>query len=89
MADCNTFFSKTGFKNVHFAEADLTTLSEKEAYDLILCVDVMEHIEEDEKVLRNFYNAMKPGGLLVISNLLTRVDRMFTTRPWEGGSIRY
>ncbi len=67
IADCNTFFHKIGLKNTSFAEADLTTFSEKEAYDLILCVDVMEHIEEDEKVLRNFYQSLKKDGMLLIS----------------------
>ncbi len=65
--DCNNFFQKIGLKNVHFAEADLTKFSEPEAYDLVLCVDVMEHIEEDEKVLRNYYQALKTGGMLLIS----------------------
>ncbi len=36
-------------------------------YDIILSVDVMEHIEEDELVFRNFYRALKPGGIILIS----------------------
>jgi SAM-dependent methyltransferase len=67
IADCNAFFSKAGLTNAHFAEADLTTFNEPEQYDLILCVDVMEHIEEDEKVLHNFYRSLKKGGTLLIS----------------------
>ncbi len=65
--DCNNFFQKIGRNNAAFAVADLTKFDEKEKYDLVLCVDVMEHIEEDELVLRNFYNALKPGGMLLIS----------------------
>ncbi len=67
ISDCNDFFQKIGFDNVRFAEADLTTFGEEEKYDLILCVDVMEHIEEDEKVLQNFHRALKKGGMLLIS----------------------
>lgn len=67
IADCNTFFDKIGLKNARFAEADLTTFDEKETYDLVLCVDVMEHIEEDERVLKNFCHAIKEGGMLLIS----------------------
>jgi len=67
IADCNVFFDKIGWKNVRFAKADLTAFDEKETYDLILCVDVMEHIEADEKVLKNFYRAIKKGGMLLIS----------------------
>ncbi len=67
IADCNQFFSKVGLENVTFEKADLTKFVETEAYDMVLCVDVMEHIEEDELVLRNFYKSLRPGGFLLIS----------------------
>ncbi len=67
IADCNRFFKKIGLTNASFAKADLSTLAENETYDLVLCVDVMEHIEKDEKVLKNYYNALKTGGMLLIS----------------------
>ena len=65
--DCNFFFDKRGFKNVKFEVADLTKINYKEEYDFILNVDVMEHIVEDELVLKNFANALKPGGNLLIN----------------------
>jgi SAM-dependent methyltransferase len=68
MAECNEFFSKTGHGDrVQFETADLTLLSDKNAYNLILTVDVMEHIEADEKVFNNFHNALRENGVLVIS----------------------
>jgi len=65
--DCNTFFRKIGLKNAHFEVADLTKFVEEEKYNLVLCVDVMEHIEEDELVLRNYCRSLKKGGMLLIS----------------------
>ncbi len=66
--DCNNFFTKIGKQEkVSFEVGDLTKLNEKGAYNLILSVDVMEHIEEDETVFENFYKAMKSGGMLLIS----------------------
>ncbi|GET27088.1 class I SAM-dependent methyltransferase [Prolixibacter sp. NT017] len=68
IADCNQFFNRIGKgERVHFAEADLTKFDEPETYDLILSVDVMEHILEDEQVFRNFNASLKPGGVLFIS----------------------
>ena len=68
IADCNEFFSKIGMANrVRFQLADLTQYSVKEKYNLIISVDVMEHIEEDRKVFQNFCKSMKPGGVLLIS----------------------
>ena len=54
--DCTGFFSKTGLSGrVSFTIADLTQFKVPGAYDMILSVDVMEHIKEDELVFRNFY----------------------------------
>ncbi len=36
-------------------------------FDIILSVDVMEHIEEDVLVFKNFYNSLKNNGVILIS----------------------
>lgn len=66
--DCNRFFKRLGKGGrVLFSKADLTRLVNPGTYDLILSVDVMEHIEEDETVFQNFYESLSQGGLLLIS----------------------
>jgi len=66
--DCNQFMQKAGLSGrVKFELADLTQFQENNKYDLVLSVDVMEHIEEDVLVFRNFYSSMKKGGMLLIS----------------------
>jgi 2-polyprenyl-3-methyl-5-hydroxy-6-metoxy-1,4-benzoquinol methylase len=65
--DCNRFFSVTGRDNVLFQLGDLTEYKRDDTFDLILSVDVMEHIEDDEKVFRNFYDSLTQGGMLLIS----------------------
>jgi SAM-dependent methyltransferase len=67
IADCTAFFSRIGRSNVLFGIADLTTYDHPHTFDMILSVDVMEHIEEDERVFRNFYNALTQNGMLLIS----------------------
>jgi 2-polyprenyl-3-methyl-5-hydroxy-6-metoxy-1,4-benzoquinol methylase len=67
VADCNTFFKKIGAENVRFEVADLTTFKKENTFDLVLCVDVMEHIEQDVLVLKNFCTSLKQGGMLLIS----------------------
>ncbi len=67
VADCNAFFERMGMENVRFEVADLTEFQRPESFDLILCVDVMEHIEADEQVFRNFVTSLRPGGTLLIS----------------------
>jgi len=66
--DCMRFISATPKSGrVSFETGDLTKLNEHDTYNLVLSVDVMEHIAEDETVFRNFHNCLKQGGWLVIS----------------------
>jgi SAM-dependent methyltransferase len=66
--DCNHFFSVAGLhERVNFEYADLVKYNEPYCYDLILSVDVMEHIEEDEVVFRNFFKSLRKNGVLLIS----------------------
>ncbi|MCF8231323.1 MAG: class I SAM-dependent methyltransferase [Bacteroidales bacterium] len=66
--ECNRFFNHFGKDNVHFEYADLTRQTEpEETYDLILSVDVMEHIEDDQAVFANLCHYLKKGGMLLIS----------------------
>ncbi|MDA3879102.1 MAG: class I SAM-dependent methyltransferase [Prolixibacteraceae bacterium] len=68
IADCNEFFLKSNLNSrVIFEKADLTRFVEPEQFDLILSVDVMEHIEEDVKVFENFYKTLKQKSMLLIS----------------------
>jgi len=66
--DCNHFFRSIGRnERIVFEYADLTLLDSNNMYDLVLSVDVMEHIEDDQGVLTRLCNALKPGGILLIS----------------------
>lgn len=38
-----------------------------EQYDVIICWNVLEHIQNPTLALENFYKAIKPGGLVIIS----------------------
>lgn len=68
IADCNNFSKQINFENrMKFAVGDLTTFISETPSDLILSVDVMEHILEDEQVFKNFYTSLKPQGMLLIS----------------------
>jgi len=68
VTDCNTFFRRTGMaERVHSVEADLVTWNSGQLHDLILCVDVMEHIAEDRTVFSNFRRMTAENGYLVIS----------------------
>lgn len=66
--DCNAFFTRLKLNDqVKFEVQDLTTFVRKEEFGLILSVDVMEHIDDDWGVFRNFYQSLAKDGILLIS----------------------
>lgn len=67
VADCNQFFKASGRNNAKFEVGDLTVFKKENTYDLVLCVDVMEHILEDVDVFKHFNQSMKSGAMLLIS----------------------
>jgi len=67
IADCNRFFHAIGLTQCSFAVEDLTTIQHQEKFDVILSVDVMEHIPDDMRVFQNFYRALRNNGQLFIN----------------------
>ena len=65
--NCKDFFSEGKIDNVSFGIEDLTQISHKDKFDLILSVDVMEHIKNDVKVFQNYYQALRKDGYLIIN----------------------
>ncbi len=67
VSECNQFFRAINKENVLFKVADLLDFQKPETFDMCLCVDVMEHIEDDVKVMANICTSLKDGGMLLIS----------------------
>jgi glycosyltransferase involved in cell wall biosynthesis len=57
-------------ENFHSEYADLATLDERHfssmRLDTIVCLNVLEHIEDDCGVLKKFLNVLEPGGNAII-----------------------
>lgn len=66
--DASNFFDKIDSSSIRFSVEDLLEINHENKFDLILCVDVMEHIMDDEKVFLNFYRALKTNGYLLINS---------------------
>ncbi len=81
---CQRFFGgdRSGGR-IKFEKADLTTFAEPDGYDLVLCVDVLEHIAGDVEVMKNLCRSLKPGGMLIVS---TPSDRGGSDVHKEGDS---
>lgn len=65
--DNKEFYKKKSVDGLSFGIEDLTSIDHNERFDLIVCIDVMEHIKDDTLVFKNFFKSLKPGGCLLIN----------------------
>lgn len=63
---CMCIAEKTGVTNVEFRQEQIENMRENNTFDLVLCVDILEHIEDDLRALRGLSKAAAPGGILVL-----------------------
>ena len=52
---------------VHFVQLDARRLPFREAFDVIGLYDVLEHIEQDTRVLSQLQQAVRPGGHVILT----------------------
>ncbi|MDX1590352.1 MAG: class I SAM-dependent methyltransferase [Balneolaceae bacterium] len=61
--DNRFFFQKEIEKGrIRFDVADLLNYSDETEYDFVICIDVLEHIEEDTRVMKQLNQCMNPGA---------------------------
>jgi 2-polyprenyl-3-methyl-5-hydroxy-6-metoxy-1,4-benzoquinol methylase len=53
-------------ENISFHQESLTNVKEKGKYDVVICIDVLEHIKNDSLVLRNIGNSLKAEGRFIL-----------------------
>jgi len=60
-------FAAERVRRAQFVQMDARRIPYVEEFDVVASFDVIEHIEEDELVLRNFWQALKPGGGVLLT----------------------
>jgi len=68
LEDARSYFRRKGYEErIRFQQMDLLDPDlEVEDYEFVLCVDVLEHIEEDRKVIQNMASVLTPGGYFLM-----------------------
>lgn len=68
LVEARRFVETTPLRDrISFQECDLTELDVDGTFDLIVSVDVMEHIEDDRRVFDNFARVLKKGGHVLVN----------------------
>jgi 2-polyprenyl-3-methyl-5-hydroxy-6-metoxy-1,4-benzoquinol methylase len=66
-----------GLKNLSFEKEDVFSLHAEESYDVVLLLQVMEHLVDDLTALRNVHRVLRNNGILLITvpNLNLKSER--------------
>jgi 2-polyprenyl-3-methyl-5-hydroxy-6-metoxy-1,4-benzoquinol methylase len=83
---CKAFANELNLKNINFFYGNLTksNIERGKNYDLIINIDVLEHVKEYKKMLKTFYSALKKGGYLYIHAPQSDQKRIFRSlKNWE------
>jgi glycosyltransferase involved in cell wall biosynthesis len=58
------------YENVEIRRIDLNTFTAEDlagnTIDSVVCLNVLEHIEDDKRVLAELYRAIEPGGVVIV-----------------------
>ncbi|MGA0041494.1 MAG: class I SAM-dependent methyltransferase [Flavobacteriaceae bacterium] len=56
-------------ENLKPKKNDITAISEENnTFDLILCYHILEHVDQDEKALKELFRVLKPNGSVLIQS---------------------
>jgi len=68
MDSFSRYAAKTGWQNFFCQQADLVDFIPDKKFDLIIAIDILEHIEDHVQVLKNFKEVLNKKGKLIISS---------------------
>lgn len=67
LRDNEHYFAEDVSRNrIRFYYADLLQFDTDRTFDMAICIDVLEHIEEDVKVMRSISNTLRSGGFFLM-----------------------
>lgn len=64
---CGLAFASSRTKNAQLFQMDARKIPFDDEFDVIGCFDVLEHVREDGQVLSQLYQAVRPGGGIILT----------------------
>lgn len=59
-------FKKTMYPHVRFSSKTLEDFNESNSYDVVFCMNAINHVKNIKQAMQNTINAAKPGGIIII-----------------------
>ncbi len=81
--------ARLGLRNLEVRRVDLRDPGDEAEYDVVVCADVLEHIEEDDRVVKHLGHALKPGGVLLVTSPSVPQPRHLPIVAWRERRIGF
>jgi SAM-dependent methyltransferase len=78
-----------GLGNLSIREVDLREPGDEDAYDVVVCSDVLEHIDDDARVVKHLGRALRPGGVLIVTSPSVPQPRHLPLVRWRERRIGF
>ncbi len=75
-------WTECSLKNLKFKVFDISLMNFKNNFDLIISVDVLEHIKNNRNLLQRKYSALKDGGILYLAVPNEKYNINFFPKRW-------
>src|SRR6058998_1369140 len=75
--------------NLEVREVDLLYPGDESAWDIVVCADVLEHIEGDDVVVKHLAHALRPGGILIVTSPSVPQPRHLPLVAWRERRIGF
>jgi SAM-dependent methyltransferase len=66
-SDSNDFVQSDIVKSFGHPIIDVTKMKYKDKFDVVLCLNVLEHVYDFQKAIDNMHSALKKDGLLIVA----------------------
>jgi SAM-dependent methyltransferase len=60
-------YARSKYPEVEFIQLDAAEIPFREEFDVVGAFDVLEHIQDDERVIQGVHDALRPGGVFVVT----------------------
>ena len=64
---CKESAKRLDLHNVSFKQIDFLRYVPKRRFDIVLCLEVIEHLKEDKHAVAKIFKLLKPDGLVILS----------------------
>lgn len=63
---CKKIAEKISCKNVRFSQIAVEEINASNSFDLIICIDILEHVVDDDGFLSKLSDYLTPNGVLIL-----------------------